>query len=262
MHASPDETEIRILFADDDSAFRESYAELLRRHGYHCRCTADSAAALEVLRNEPVDLLLADIHMPGNADLALVREAAVVCEGVPTILMTGRPSVESAALSVRLPVIGYLVKPPDLRELLSLIAEAVPRYRRLRSMAAARDHLGKWTEDLAALEARLRRSDSATEQVTHDYFRVTLGNLMLQLADLTRLLEICRTREAVTPAFQELDFANAVRHTIDVLERTRRQFRSKELGDLRRRLESLVPSRQVPQDATPEESPSVFPKAP
>ncbi|MBD3220115.1 response regulator [bacterium] len=67
--ASPE----RILVADDDETPLLSTADLLRREGYDCVTADHAGAAIAALAADPCDLLLADICMPGNADLELVQ---------------------------------------------------------------------------------------------------------------------------------------------------------------------------------------------
>ena len=63
------------------------------------------------------DALVADIQMPGNRDLELVQWAILNAPGMPVILITGNPTVDSAVASLRLPVAAYLVKPVDYERL-------------------------------------------------------------------------------------------------------------------------------------------------
>lgn len=228
-----------ILFADDDESFREAYAALLRRNGYDCVTAADADGALAQLREKTFDAFLADIHMPGNSGLELVVEAAHVQEGLPVVLMTGFPSVQSAALSVRLSVAGYMVKPPDLSELLSLLASIIPRFRRVRAVSDSRRRLEQWADDLENLKERIR-TPSASQEGPGDYLRISISNLILQLADVERTVAVWQQASSSSD-WQKVDLVNAVRHTVDVLEKTRQQFRSKELGELRRHLRALIP---------------------
>lgn len=66
----------RILLADDEKTFLNATADLLRAEGYECVTVPDGAAALSAAKSEPFDLLIADIEMPGNSDLQLVRQVA------------------------------------------------------------------------------------------------------------------------------------------------------------------------------------------
>ena len=93
----------RILVADDDETFLYSTADLLRREGYQCDCALDGATAAEILRSHTHDLFIADVKMPGNSDLELVKEARDVAKGIPVILVTGHPSLDTAVEAIELP---------------------------------------------------------------------------------------------------------------------------------------------------------------
>ena len=97
----------RILIADDEETFRSSTADLLRRDGYECNCVPDAGEAVKELREGSYDLLIADIHMPGNPELELVREIPVIAEGMPVLLVTGYPSANSAIEAIKLNVTAF-----------------------------------------------------------------------------------------------------------------------------------------------------------
>ena len=88
-------------------------ADLLRKEGYHCDCALDAATAAEMLRSDRYELLIADIKMPGNPQLELIKDLPNIAQDVPVILVTGYPSLNSAIQSVQMPVAAYLVKPVD-----------------------------------------------------------------------------------------------------------------------------------------------------
>ncbi|HYG34816.1 MAG TPA: response regulator, partial [Clostridia bacterium] len=233
-----------ILLADDDAPFREAHARLLQRHGFECLCAPDAPSALQLLQEREIDALIADIHMPGNIGLELIQSLPQVSRGLPVILLTGLPSVETAARSVRLAVAAYLVKPPDLDELLTLLRQLIPQYRRLRVLRDSRQHLQQWADELALLESNLQQPPMAGEtspRLTGDYLRVTLRHLMLELAALDRSLAACGPFEPTATDLRQLDLVQALRHTIGVIQKTRQNFHSKELAELRRQLQALLP---------------------
>ncbi len=115
----------RILIADDEETFLYSTADILRREGYDCSCASDARAATEMLRMESYDLLIADIKMQGNADLEFIKALPQIADGMPVILVTGYPSLNSAIESIQLPVVAYLVKPFELNELLVRVKDVI-----------------------------------------------------------------------------------------------------------------------------------------
>jgi CheY-like chemotaxis protein len=227
-----------VLFADDDRAAREGLAEMLRRLGYSCECAATAAEALERLRAAPFEALISDIHMPGNTALELVEAAVQAVPGLPVILLTGRPSVETAARSVRLPVTAYLTKPPDLDELTKVLDQAIAAYRDFNLIQSGRQRLREWERELIQIEKLVRGAPAEAGGAMENYIRVSLRQAILMLTDLERATDALDGRAA--NRLREVDHVAALRHTVEVLERTRQNFKSKELADLRKQLEQLL----------------------
>lgn len=121
------ETHSRILIADDEETFLTSTADLLRREGYECACVRDAGSAARMLKTTGYDVLIADINMPGNAQLEFIRDLPHLSQGVLVILVTAYPSLRSAIEAVRLAVAAYLVKPCHFGDVLSAVRSALAR---------------------------------------------------------------------------------------------------------------------------------------
>lgn len=231
----------RILIADDDPACRESTQLYLEKKGYSCVSVPDSKSAVQKLRDEPFDLLISDIHMPGNENLGLVENVPQVADGLPIILMTGNPTMDSAMKSVRLPVMAYLVKPADPQELTKLVQQAVANSRAQRSLSASRQKLAQWAEDLGKIEEAMRSSSGAKSGTPiNNYLNVTLQNLLSILMDWKEVMDAAPSPAGGVEKTQSQPIVAALRETIEVLERTKQSFKSRELGDLRKKLEDLL----------------------
>lgn len=238
MNPRPPDTCGRVLFADDDRAAREGLAEMLRRLGYTCECAANAPEALDKLRAAPFEALISDIHMPGNTSLELVEAAVQTVPGLPVILLTGRPSVDTAARSVRLPVTAYLTKPPEMAELTKVLDQAIADYRDFALIQSGRQRLRDWERELARIEQLSRQPAADGPGAIESFIRVSLRQAILVLSDLERATQALDRRAA--GQLREVDHVAALRHTVEVLERTRQNFKSKDLADLRRQLEHLL----------------------
>jgi len=233
----------RILIADDEEVFRETTAAFLRKVGYECVCAPDAATALQLLRASPFDLLISDLEMPGNHDLEMIRELPKVAAGLPVILLTGHPTVQSAADSVRLPVVAYLVKPPKPEELEALVRQSIERHRTYRTVNASRQRVQDWARDLAQIEELLRHSPGPpSAEPVKDYLALTFQNLLLSLADLKQMIQSAAPPESKEETVSQVALLEALRQTIEVLAKTRQSFKSKALGDLRCHLEAVLRS--------------------
>lgn len=115
----------RILVADDDHAFVAVVQTILQRAGFHCTCVEDGHSASTRLREGGYDALVADIHMPGNELLQLLQTSRDC--GVPTVVVTGDPTLDTAIASIRGGAIDYVVKPFQPGTLLAGLERALTR---------------------------------------------------------------------------------------------------------------------------------------
>jgi excisionase family DNA binding protein len=115
----------RVLVADDEESIRELLARTLALAEYDVETVGDARAALDRLRRADYDLLIADLRMPGMDGLLLVREARRMHPTLPVIIITGYSSEASAIEAVNLGVVGYLVKPFRVPQVLSAVARAL-----------------------------------------------------------------------------------------------------------------------------------------
>ena len=81
---------------------------------------------------------------------------------------------------------------------------------------------------------------SASGTTTDAYLSLTLSNILSLLLDLKRFTEALTHQPGQKELLEQVTLHRAVKETIEVLERTKQSFKSKELGELRRRLELLL----------------------
>lgn len=237
----------RILIADDDSTFLNSTAALIRREGYHCDCAGDSGTALSMLDQDEFDLLLADINMPGNPCLEMVERVAHTRPGLPVILLTGYPTLDSALRSRELPVIAYLLKPAPFGEMLRWVEQGLFERRSRQALGALRTRLCDWDRELALLAPAVAQPVGGAAPVSAtEFFDLCLRNLTTILLDLRNLLHSSLAKEDSRAVCQLLacrrldSLSSALQDSVNVLERTKSAFKSKDLGALRQRLEALL----------------------
>jgi CheY-like chemotaxis protein len=106
----------RVLIVDDDSAMRDLIQVALVEIGGLSALACGSGS--EALSRAPAfrpDLVLADMQLPDTdgAALAVGMQTLPMLDGVPTVILTGRPEVVRRSLSPEGPVIGVLGKPFD-----------------------------------------------------------------------------------------------------------------------------------------------------
>ena len=211
----------RILLVEDDPSTSALLGGWLQRLGATVVDTASVEAAEHALATHSFDLIISDVHLPGNSRLEWV-ERVLKRENAPPplLLLSGNPELETALKAANLPVAGYLVKPPDFTALGQMLQQLVNDYRQ-------RTRLRELARDTARLVASGEAGDADGP------LRATLQDLARCLSETTE-----QRRDALHPG--AAPWRTAIIETIAVLEKTKHNFRSKELGSLRHRLEQLV----------------------
>lgn len=240
-----------ILIADDEAIVRDSVSSRLHTHGFVCTCVASGTEVLERLRESEFDALISDLRMPGNDGLSLFETVPQLVAGLPIVLLTGNPTVATAAGSLRLPVVAYLTKPPDYGELVNILDAAILKHRAFRAMVVGRRHLLDWERELEAVLEQYRTPGPQPDGPMSHYLRLTLRHVILVLSELEQAARAVEHGPGEAQAMQLLDREVALRRAVDVLRRTKQSFKSKELADLRKELERLL-ARNDPAEAPAE----------
>ncbi|MBI2154830.1 MAG: sigma-54-dependent Fis family transcriptional regulator [Candidatus Rokubacteria bacterium] len=133
-----------LLVADDDPAVRESLERTLKREGYRVVVASDGQAGLEALKAGGVDLVLADLKMPGLSGLELLRAVKTVAPDVDVIMLTAFGTVEEAVQAMKDGAYDFLTKPFQRAQLIRLIRKALER----RALIAENRALQQRLDDL------------------------------------------------------------------------------------------------------------------
>ena len=120
---------LRVLLADDEETIVLTSLELFRREGWEGQGAHSAEQAEALLEREEFDVVVLDYKMPGNEELELLHHIAAGFPGLPVIMITGYPSLESAIASVQQKAFDYVTKPLDMGHLLKRAHEAAERYR-------------------------------------------------------------------------------------------------------------------------------------
>jgi len=115
----------RVLVADDEASIRELLGRTLALAEYDVDVAVDGRSALDRLRVDNYDLLIADLRMPGVDGLQLIREARRFSATLKVIIITGYSSESAAIEAVNLGVNGYLTKPFRVAQVLSAVGKAL-----------------------------------------------------------------------------------------------------------------------------------------
>ena len=105
----------RVLVVDDDRVNRMLLTRSLEREGHRVRCAENGAEALELLHDDPCDVVLLDIVMPGLDGVSVLERVKgdPALQDVPVIMISGVDDTESVVRCIEIGADDYLPKPFD-----------------------------------------------------------------------------------------------------------------------------------------------------
>ena len=115
----------RVLVVDDERAVRGALRINLGKAGYQVELCNDGKAALEHLRESPVDVVLTDVKMPEMGGLELLARIRERWPEIRVVVMTGHGSIEDAVQAMRAGAADYIIKPISRDELLVVLEHAL-----------------------------------------------------------------------------------------------------------------------------------------
>jgi signal transduction histidine kinase len=194
--APTDAPQARILIVDDNADLRGYLSRLLGER-WHVETAPDGAAALQRIRENAPDLVIADVMMPvmdGFELLRSIRESETIAK-VPVMLLSARAGEEASAEGLRAGADDYVIKPFSARELIARVESRLAQARLRAAERAAR----------TAAEQANRARDIFFTMLSHE-----LRTPLMAVLAWTALLK-----------GNKLDTAEAA-HALDLIERNAR----------------------------------------
>ena len=118
----------RILIVDDELSMRDFLKILFESEGYEVTVVPDAATALDLaVNNDPFDLVMTDIRMPGMNGLELLTELKQRFPDLPVVMLTAYASPDDAVQAMRQGAFDYMTKPFHVDEIKKVVRTAIQR---------------------------------------------------------------------------------------------------------------------------------------
>jgi len=116
-----------VLVVEDDNEVRQVAVRILREHGYTVLETGNPSEAMAIARAQPkgIDLLLADVVMPGVNGPKLAEELSAAIPGLRVLLMSGYTGARGVEDVMLTPETRYIDKPFTPASLVKLVGEVL-----------------------------------------------------------------------------------------------------------------------------------------
>jgi DNA-binding NtrC family response regulator len=132
-----------ILVVDDEEIIRESLSEWLSDEGFDVITAPDALKALDIIKSRDIDIMLADLKMPGIDGIELIKRAKEINPELPVIIMTAYGTVASAIEAMKVGAYDFMEKPfcPERVEL--IIKNLLNHQSVVKENIALKKELGK-----------------------------------------------------------------------------------------------------------------------
>ncbi|HEX2877391.1 MAG TPA: EAL domain-containing response regulator [Polyangiaceae bacterium] len=151
-----------VLLVDDDQAVRKMMQKVLVKAGLNVHAVEKASEALEILkRGRRFEAIVTDLMMPEMDGMQLLRFVRQLDLDVPMIIVTGKPTLESAIMAMEYGGFRYLPKPVENQRLVEVVREAAMQHRvsLLKRKALEICEAGGWLlQDLDQLEERFEQA--------------------------------------------------------------------------------------------------------
>lgn len=109
---------MRLLMVDDHTLLRVALAEMLGQQGYQVEQAGTEIEALSALAQDPPDVVLLDLRMPGSGGLEVLKRIRARYPDLPVVMLTSSDEERDLLQALRAGANGYLVKDAEPSELI------------------------------------------------------------------------------------------------------------------------------------------------
>lgn len=153
-----------VLIVDDETGPRDALKVILRPF-FTIHAAGSAQAALQVLSQQHIDLITLDQKLPDRQGIDLLQDIKHQYTDIEVIIITGYGSLKSAMEGIRHGAAGYLLKPFNVTELITLINQTLEKKRRL-------DFLRSFLKNSTSLWGTEQEIARAWKEVREGYFSI------------------------------------------------------------------------------------------
>jgi putative nucleotidyltransferase with HDIG domain len=177
MNSSPK----RLLIVDDELSVREILAEGMAAFGYDTLMAGSAPEAFEILRREPVHLILSDIEMPDENGLALLERIKEQDDEMDVVMVTGVVDAATAINAIRQGASDYVTKPFNLEEVQIVVERTLEKRRLILENRAHQEHLEVLVAERTQQVLEKKREAERLYEELQESYETTLQALVTAL---------------------------------------------------------------------------------
>jgi response regulator RpfG family c-di-GMP phosphodiesterase len=153
----------RVLIVDDDKALRTILSVMLTQSAFVCRTAASGEEALPLLENQPTDVVISDLRMPGISGMDLLIEVRERYPHLAFLMVTGEDETRVGVRAMQLGADDYLLKPFDADVVVGSLHRALQKKKLEREVQEYRLRLEEMVSE------RTQQFRTALQQTERSY---------------------------------------------------------------------------------------------
>jgi len=171
-----------ILIIDDEAALRQTLARILQRAGLEVTTAASGQEGLAILAQHPCNLVYLDIRMPDMNGMEMLKAVHSEYPGIPVILFTAQPDLNSALEALRQGATDYLLKPLQPQTLIDRTLAILAQQEKERRKKEIQTKMEALQTELRNLETNAPASPESAPSSADDRERfLACGKMTLDL---------------------------------------------------------------------------------
>ncbi len=205
-----------LLLVDDEKDFRGILVKRLGRRGLHVREAESGEAALRLMQEQPVDVIVMDVKMPGLNGIEALKRIKALYPAAEVILLTGHTNTQDGVEGIKAGAFDYLSKPIEIEHLVRKITQAQNKIRRFRAAQQETEFRERITQQMVVAE-RLVALGTMASGVAHE-----INNPLAVIQDAAGWLQQIMAKPEMTGMPRRADFEKALDRIHKAVQRARR----------------------------------------
>lgn len=159
-----------ILVIDDEAGTRIAL-DMILKDNYRVLKAESAQEGLSFIKEQKVDLVMTDIHMPDMTGIDLLRQVKQLDPTLEVVMVTGYANLDTAKAALRLGALEYINKPFDYGHIREIVREGVEKHRRAQETIRNIENLRQEKEGLERelmISERLVNAGQLTTGVIHE----------------------------------------------------------------------------------------------
>jgi signal transduction histidine kinase len=173
-----------ILIVDDDVFTRKVLLDAIRPLGHSLFEAEDGHQALNTLAMQSIDIVIADVYMPGMSGVDLLKQIRAINPNIPVIMVTGSSVLEVAIESLNAGAFHYVVKPIDDQQVAEVIDRAVQKVEENQLQRRIFDHYQELERYFA--EGHHTEPETTSDTLVKDL----INSLLHELGNVTAAIKL------------------------------------------------------------------------